>query len=295
MINLIEATYKTTKYDLALFFICVKTNVGYSVVAEFVVQSETAESISEALAKLKLWNPNWCPPYFMSDYSEAELVALEEVFPATTVYLCDFHREQAWDRWAKDHKHGLSQYEAEEKTSGSKHRIDFCVSTSEEMPSCTCKDWLRHHIPCKHFFAIFTHQPAWQWNNLPQTYLQSAYLSTDTQALHDYFQPPTDNLADPSITDTEEHPSPESNSTATSLPKPVSIHQNVLIQCMYMLKCIQECVNTYNVMLKNAGERAWITLKSLESLTYICTDANKLVDLDPELKHIRVQLIFLHC
>ena len=36
-----------------------------------------------------------------------------------------------------------------EKTSGSKHRIDFGVSTSEEMPSCTCKDWLRHHIPCK--------------------------------------------------------------------------------------------------------------------------------------------------
>ena len=50
----------------------------------------------------------------MSDCSEAELVALEEVFPATTVYLCDLHREQAWDRWAKDHKHGLSQSETEE-------------------------------------------------------------------------------------------------------------------------------------------------------------------------------------
>ena len=62
-------------------------------VAEFVVQSETTESISEALAKLKFWNPNGCPPYFMSDYSEAELVAIQEVFPATTIYLCDFHRE----------------------------------------------------------------------------------------------------------------------------------------------------------------------------------------------------------
>ena len=38
---MIDAMYKTTKYDLALFFICVKTNVGYSVVAGFVVQSET--------------------------------------------------------------------------------------------------------------------------------------------------------------------------------------------------------------------------------------------------------------
>ena len=87
--------------------------MGYSVVAEFVVQSETAEGVSEPLAKLNLWNPNWCPPHFMSDYSEAELVALEEVFPATTVYLSDFHWEQAWDRWAKDHNHGWSQSEAE--------------------------------------------------------------------------------------------------------------------------------------------------------------------------------------
>ena len=35
--NTIDATYKTMKYDLALFFICVKTNVSYSVMAEFVV------------------------------------------------------------------------------------------------------------------------------------------------------------------------------------------------------------------------------------------------------------------
>ena len=48
-ISLIDATYKTTRYDLALFFICVKTNVGYSVVGEFITQAETAEHISEAL------------------------------------------------------------------------------------------------------------------------------------------------------------------------------------------------------------------------------------------------------
>ena len=35
------------------------------------------------------------PRFFMSDYSEAELLAVESVFQ---VYLCDFHREQAWLR-----------------------------------------------------------------------------------------------------------------------------------------------------------------------------------------------------
>ena len=100
-VTLLDATYKTTKYDLSLFFVCVKTNVGYSVVAEFVIQSETAQQISEALAILKQWNPHWKPSFFIIDYSEAELGAIEEVFPSTKVYLCDFHREQAWERWCK--------------------------------------------------------------------------------------------------------------------------------------------------------------------------------------------------
>ena len=82
-------------------------------VAEFITQSETAENITEALQVLKQWNPEWCPRYFMSDYSEAELSAVEAVFPNTKTYLCDFHREQAWLRWCRDQKHGLIQTEAD--------------------------------------------------------------------------------------------------------------------------------------------------------------------------------------
>lgn len=37
----------------------------------------------------------------MTDYSEAEIAALEACFPGVTVYICDFHREQAWERWTK--------------------------------------------------------------------------------------------------------------------------------------------------------------------------------------------------
>ena len=40
---LLDAIYKTTKYNLALLFLCVHTNVGYSVVAEFITQSESAK------------------------------------------------------------------------------------------------------------------------------------------------------------------------------------------------------------------------------------------------------------
>eukprot|EP00118_Oscarella_pearsei_P023912 m.292999 g.292999 ORF g.292999 m.292999 type:complete len:313 (+) comp40735_c0_seq11:897-1835(+) len=113
-ITLMDATYKTTKYDLALFFVCVKTNVNYMVVADFVVQSEAAENIQEALEVLKAWNPSWMPPTFMSDYSDAQITALKSVFPDVRVYLCDFHREQAWVRWVRDRKHGLNAIQGEE-------------------------------------------------------------------------------------------------------------------------------------------------------------------------------------
>ncbi|XP_028414338.1 uncharacterized protein LOC114537497 [Dendronephthya gigantea] len=46
---LLDATYKTTKYAMPLFFLCVHTNVGYKVVAEFMCQHEDEVSISEAL------------------------------------------------------------------------------------------------------------------------------------------------------------------------------------------------------------------------------------------------------
>ena len=111
-ITLMDATYKTTKYSIPLFFLCVKTNVNYMVVAEFVLQAENADHIYEALSIVKSWTPNWDPKYFITDYSDAKISAINKLFPKTQLYLCEFHREQAWERWVKDRKHGLSEIQA---------------------------------------------------------------------------------------------------------------------------------------------------------------------------------------
>ena len=103
-----DATYKTTKYALPLFFICLHTNVGYKVVAEFICQNEDSKSIAEALAVIRGWNTWWSPLYFMVDFSTAEIKAIEQQFPDVAVYICDFHRIQAWQRWARLSKNGLS-------------------------------------------------------------------------------------------------------------------------------------------------------------------------------------------
>lgn len=83
-ICLLDATYKTTRYSLPLFFLAVKTNVDYQVVATFVLQHEGTETIKEALQIIKEWNPDWQPAYFMTDFSEEEIDAVEETFPGTS-------------------------------------------------------------------------------------------------------------------------------------------------------------------------------------------------------------------
>ena len=64
LLTLMDTTYKTTKYSVPLFFLCVKTNVSYTVVGEFIVQSEDCENIFEALSVISNWNPDWKPQFF---------------------------------------------------------------------------------------------------------------------------------------------------------------------------------------------------------------------------------------
>ena len=97
--------------ELPIFFVCVRTNVGYSVVAQFIVQSESVECIAEALNVLEEWNFNWKPPIFLCDYIFRCRVLCTEagISYSTTVYGCDFHREQAWTQWVQDRKNALDQ------------------------------------------------------------------------------------------------------------------------------------------------------------------------------------------
>lgn len=87
-ITLLDATYKTTKYSLPLFFLAVKTNVDYQVVASFVTQTETTDAIYEALKVIQSWNSEWAPAYFMVDYSEEEMSAISRLFPG--IYIIHF-------------------------------------------------------------------------------------------------------------------------------------------------------------------------------------------------------------
>ena len=82
-IYLLDATYKTTKYSIPLFFLAVKTSVDYQIAGSFPVQDETTDAISEAVAILKSWNNNWKSLAFMIDNCDEEINAIEEHFPGS--------------------------------------------------------------------------------------------------------------------------------------------------------------------------------------------------------------------
>ena len=125
------------------------------------------------------------------------------------------------------------------KTNGSKHVVDLgCVSNS---PSCTCKDWIRWHIPCKHFFAVFNHVPEWKWSSLPPSYLESAYLSMDADAVHTYFQP-----NDTTFDSLNHEPSPElegdsSCDTPENPPSKKKVIAYVHVSCCNCLSLVPAC------------------------------------------------------
>ena len=78
---LLDATYRTTRYALPLFFSVVKTNINYQVVAVFITENESEDSIKEALTVIKSWNQDVSPKYGMTDYCVEGINAMEDVFP----------------------------------------------------------------------------------------------------------------------------------------------------------------------------------------------------------------------
>ena len=84
--SFLDATYKTTRYALPLFFLFVKTDVDYQIVGTFVCEQESTENITEALNIIKDRNPGWKLLYFMTDYSDEEITSIETLFQGNSIY-----------------------------------------------------------------------------------------------------------------------------------------------------------------------------------------------------------------
>jgi hypothetical protein len=179
-------------------------------------------------------------------------------------------------------------------TSGKIHKVSFAS------PSCTCRDWITFHLPCKHFFGIFRLHSKWDWNSLPESYRNSAYLTTDQGAIEDFFQPPED-LTDHQLQERPPEPSTCSITTGESKIPERKVLTQVSIQysthcymyirvrditCYVFLIFLQTLVQS----LKQEGEHARTALKVLETLTYSCINPNDLHEIATKLEELILAL-----
>ena len=113
----------------------------------------------------RAYNPAVVPPYLQSK-------------PKSTILHC-LHRKSKSLKYSDSDVKEVDMVRGifEVKGKNTDHTIEFSV------PSSTCKDWIAYHIPWKHFFAIFNVKESWNWDRLPQSYLESAYLKIDTDAI----------------------------------------------------------------------------------------------------------------
>lgn len=76
---------------------------------------------------------------------------------------------------------GENVFSVHSQTSQEEHLVNF--GKGNEMPSCTCMDWRRHHLPCQHFCAVFTLVPGWSWENLSAAYRNNPLFTFDEVCL----------------------------------------------------------------------------------------------------------------
>ena len=82
-------------------------------IAEFIVQQEDTTSITEALSILQKCRDKEGINIrnIMIDCQQSEENVICAVFPDSVVYLCAFHRLQAWLQWIVNTKNSVSNYQ----------------------------------------------------------------------------------------------------------------------------------------------------------------------------------------
>ena len=85
----------------------------------------------------------------------------------------------------------------------------------------------------KAFFAIFRLLRNWDWESLPEAYRSSAYLSTDSIAINDYFQ---------GTGSTEVQ---EESSISTPIPNEKPMHSTIPVKKVYVH--VDKCIYSLDV------------------------------------------------
>ena len=148
-----------------------------------------------------------------------------------------------------------------ETSTGTSYNVTLGDSTN--IPSCSCLDFSKCFLLCKHFFAVFKHS-TYTWDDLPEWYRSSPYLT-----LEPFFQ-------------TQEHEvcaMPFELDTCTDQQDNVDSEDGIAIQ----IDDPTDCNQIRNKFLS--------TLKNVQSYAFICDSSEVLKDGNTTLTELLDKLI----
>ena len=160
---------------------------------------------------------------------------------------------------------------------GGWYKVSFGNDT--QPPSCECYSWKQNHFPCKHFFAIFEHFPAWGWDKLPDHFTNSPLLTLD-EAVIGQEQPTSTDISSPASphlddnTDCSVHV-PNTNTQAET---------NSVLPRMYANIPQKKCSS------KALGSSCREILSEIRQLTFLIDDSNELANLKTDLQGVYQRL-----
>lgn len=76
---------------------------------------------------------------------------------------------------------GEASFKVNCQTTSQQYSVSF--GSESRMPSCTCKDWQKNLLPCKHFCAVFNLEPGWSWDSLCLSYRENPLFMLDEVCL----------------------------------------------------------------------------------------------------------------
>ena len=242
---------------------------------------------------IKSYLPEAYQKYLYLNYSQSSEYRTYKSFvpdylkgrPRSTILHC-LHRKAKALKYSSDDVIVVDEQLGIFEVKGSKGKTHIAkFGLQDHMPQCTCLDWVQWNLPCKHFFAIFRIHSKWNWAKLPLEYLQSPYLTIDTESLGSHFGDPS--LNGHSVETSDDAPvggsgmqeEIQGDPTTRDIPN----HKVVVI---YISNSVCYPMQTFQRSMRQAGESARTSLKVLETLTYSCTEPKDLWELHASIEEL---------
>lgn len=151
------------------------------------------------------------------------------------------------------------------------------------IPCCSCDDWRKHHLICKHFCAIFRHTP-WKWEQLPEEYRNNPFITLDDDVLH-HFCSPTDEETTRNSEPFQEYESSMKESQPLPVPsksRMSKLRSKILGICEVIKSHVYSCKD--EVRLEEFYNKLQNTAETLRDVS--CEKNEFLVDEEKDMTHI---------